>query len=194
MDEPLFDREQVVAAMKAHKPKAITQTDMARVMQLPSQSAFSNILTGKRAVSEAEAKRAYDFLGLERPATIQWVPLIGITSAGRWREAVQMPLGSLPVPPGRASPDAFALEIMGDSMDVLIPDGGHVVVDPRDKELRDGKCYLIQNDDAEATVKRYRRNPARFEPVSRNPDHKGWLASECDFVVLGRIVLAVQAL
>ena len=191
MDEPAFDRAKVAAAMRERK---VTQTAMAKVMNLPSQSAFSNIMKAKRRVEAEEAKRAYDFLGIERPVTTQMVPIIGITSAGKWREAVQVPLGKLPIPVGMASEDAFALEISGDSMDVLIPDGGYVIVDPRDKELRDGKCYLIQNEDTEATVKRYRRTPARFEPVSRNPEHKGWAAAEVNFIVLGRVVLAVQSL
>jgi SOS-response transcriptional repressor LexA len=185
MPDRAFNPELVASTMKERK---VTQTGMAKVMGLPSQSAFSNILKGKRRVTAEEAKRAYDFLGIRAEPSIQVVPVIGITNAGNWREAIQMPLGNVPVPRGKASDDAFALEISGDSMDLLIEDGGYVVVDPRQKELRDGKCYLIQNHDDEATVKCYRRSPARFEPVSTNPEHKGWLVSEVDFIVLGRIV------
>lgn len=180
-----FDPVLVGNTMRERK---VTQTDMAKVMRLPSQSAFSNIMKGKRKVSAEEAKRAYDFLGIGGQASIQIIPVIGITNAGNWREAIQMPLGSVPVPPGKASEDAFALEINGDSMNLLIEDGGYAVIDPRQKELRDGKCYLIQNTEGEATVKCYRRSPARFEPVSSNPDHKGWLVAEVDFIVLGRVV------
>lgn len=191
MDGPAFDAELVLETMRERK---VTQTDMAKVMQLPSQSAFSNIVKGKRRVTAEEAKRAYDFLGIQRAPTIQWVPIIGIASAGNWREAIQLPLGSLPVRPGSVSSDAFAVEVSGDSMDKLIPEGGHIIVDPRQKELRDGKVYLIQNPDGEATVKAYYRAPARFEPVSNNSDHKGWFVSECDFIVLGRVVLKVEDL
>lgn len=176
------------------REQKVTQTDMAKVMQLPSQSAFSNILKGKRRVTAEEAKRAYDFLGIAREPAIQWVPVIGITNAGHWREAIHMPLGSLPVNPGSVGPDVFALEVFGDSMDKLVADGGHIIVDPRQKELRDGKAYLIQNDQGETTVKGYFRSPPRFEPVSNNPDLKGWLVSERDFVVLGRVVMKVEAL
>lgn len=104
-----------------------------------------------------------------------------------------MPLGSLPVRPGSVSDEAFAVEVSGDSMDRLIPEGGHIIVDPREKELRDGKVYLIQNADNEATVKAYFRSPPRFEPVSRNPEHKGWLVSEHDFIVLGRVVFKLES-
>lgn len=185
MAERAFDPELVARVMKE---RGFTQTGMAQVMGLPSQSAFSNILKGKRRVTAEEAKVAYDFLGIKAEPSIQMVPVIGITNAGNWREAIQMPLGNVPVPLGRASEEAFALEVSGDSMNLLIEDGGYAVIDPRQKELRDGKCYLIQNSEAEATVKCYRRSPARFEPMSTNPTHTGWLVSEVDFIVLGRVV------
>lgn len=191
MDEPAFDRDRIRKLMREQK---VTQTDMAKVMQLPSQSAFSNILKGKRRVTAEEAKRAYDFLGIAREPSVQWVPVIGITNAGHWREAIHMPLGSLPVKPGSVGPDVFAVEVIGDSMDKLVSDGGHIIVDPRQKELRDGKAYLIQNDNGETTVKAYFRTPARFEPLSSNDEHKGWLVSERDFVVLGRVVMKVEAI
>lgn len=170
------------------RERNVTQTAMAKVMRLPSQSAFSNIMLGKRRVTAQEAKWAYDFLGLQRQPMIQLVPVIGIGNAGQWREAIQMPLGTVPVPPGKASEEAFALEISGDSMNLLVEEGGYVVVDPRQKELRDGKVYLIENRGGEATVKAYRRSPARFEPMSTNPEHSGWLVSEHEFAVVGRIV------
>jgi SOS-response transcriptional repressor LexA len=191
MDEPAFDRERIAAAMKEQR---VNQTEMARVMQLPSQSAFSNIMKQKRRVTAEEAKRAYDFLGIKAEPTLQWVPVIGITNAGNWREAIHMPMGNLPVRRGSVSQEAFAVEVAGDSMDKLIPEGGHIVIDPRDKELRDGKVYLIQNSDGEATVKAYFRSPARFEPVSSNPEHKGWLVSDCEFIVLGRVTMKIEPL
>lgn len=194
MDEEAFDRDRIREAMAARKPKKVNQTAMAKVMGLPSQSAFSNIMKGKRRVTAEEAKRAYDFLGIAGSPSIQWVPVIGIASAGHWREAIQMPLGNLPVRHGSVSDEAFAVEVSGDSMDRLIPDGGHIIIDPRQKELRDGKVYLIQNAEAEVTVKAYFRSPPRFEPVSSNTDHQGWLVSDRDFIVLGRVVKKVEDL
>lgn len=193
MTEPAFDPDRVLTAMKSATPRKVTQTAMAKVMGLPSQSAFSNILNGKRRVTAEEARLAYEFLGLKQEPTIAWLPIIGIASAGAWREAIEMPMGRLPMPIGSVGSEAFAIEICGDSMNLLIPDGGHIIVDPRDKELRNGKAYLIQNTDGEATVKLYRRDPARFEPASSNKDHKGWLASDRDFAVLGRVVMKVEA-
>jgi repressor LexA len=119
---------------------------------------------------------------------IQFVPIIGISAAGNWREAILLPNEMLPMPPGRASKDAFAVEVRGDSMDKLIPDGGFVVVDPAQTELFNGKSYLIQNDEGETTVKAYRSDPARFEPMSSNPEHQAIIVGETRFTVVGRIV------
>lgn len=184
-----FDAELVLRAMKEQR---VSQTALAKVMGLTSQSAFSNIIHGKRRVTATEAMRAYEFLGIGIPRSARTVPIIGISNAGAWREAIQMPIGELPIPIDSAGPDAFALELVGDSMDKVIEDGSHVVIDPREKELRDGKIYLIQNADGEATVKAYFRNPPRFEPLSNNPDHKGWQMADHDFVILGRVVLKIQ--
>lgn len=189
MTEQAFDPELVKRAMKEQR---VSQTDMAKVLNLPSQSAFSNILSGKRKVTAQEAYSAYQFLGISIRPSARTVPIIGVTSAGHWREAIQMPIGELPIPMDAAGPDAFALQIEGDSMNKVIADGSHIVVDPRDKELREGKTYLIQNGDGEATVKAYFRNPPRFEPLSTNPEHKGWLTADRDFIILGRVVLKIQ--
>lgn len=167
-----------------------TQTDMARLVGLPSQSAFSNIIKGKRRVTAQEARKIYQILQIPTtPApNILSVPIIGITNAGMWREAIRMPLGQMPIPQGVAGPRSFALEVSGDSMDLLIEDGGFVVIDPDRKELVVGKCYLIANGDHEATVKMYQRDPARFVPCSRNEMHGSFMVADSDFAVLGRIV------
>lgn len=180
-----FDADLVRARMKERK---VTQEAMAKLAGLPSQSALSNILKGIRRVTAEEAAIIYEFLGIEREPTFRVVPVIGITSAGRWREAIEMPIGHMPVPLHIASDKAFGLEVSGDSMDLLIEDGGWILIDPAKKELSPGSCYLIDNGENEATVKMYQRSPARFEPCSSNPEHKPFLISEADFTVIGKVV------
>lgn len=185
MEEKAFDPDLVRAKMKERK---VSQTGLAELMGLPSQSALSNILNGSRRVTAEEAAIAYRFLGIEREPNFRIVPVIGITSAGRWREAIEMPVGKMPVPNGIAGERAFGLEVAGDSMDKLINDGGWVLIDPDRKELRPGSCYLISNGEGEATVKMYQRTPPRFEPCSNNEEHKGFLMSDADFTVIGKVV------
>ena len=85
------------------------------------------------------------------------VPLISWTTAGKWGE-VQDPL-----PPGGAeewiattatvSPAAFALRIIGDSMEPRIPDGSIVIIDPQ-APYSHGKIVLAKRTmDQEATLK-----------------------------------------
>jgi repressor LexA len=185
MQDKAFDIDLVLATMKA---KGVTQTAMAKAMGLPSQSAFSNIISGKRRITADEAAIGYRFLGIKVQPNFSVAPVIGITSAGRWREAIEMPLGHMPYPTSLASEAAFGLEVSGDSMNKLIDDGGWVLIDPAKKELHPGSCYLIQNGDHEATVKMYQRSPARFEPCSTNEEHKGFSVADTDFTVIGKVV------
>jgi repressor LexA len=180
-----FDPDLVRQKMR---DRGVTQADLSRVAQLPSQSAMSNILKGIRRVTADEAKRIYTFLGIEEQPAFRVVPVIGITSAGLWREAVELPIGYMPIPPNIAGLNAFGLEVSGDSMNKLIEDGGWVLIDPDRKELQPGSCYLIKNTEGEATVKMYERTPARFEPCSTNPEHTGFLMAEAEFTIIGKVV------
>lgn len=68
--------------------------------------------------------------------------------------------------------DWIALKVVGDSMDRISPPESIIFVDRRDKVLVPNACYVISNGDGEATYKRFRPNPMRFEPVSTNPNHE----------------------
>jgi SOS-response transcriptional repressor LexA len=85
------------------------------------------------------------------------VPLISWTTAGKWAEA-QDPYG-----PGEAEewvvttatvgPNAFALRVVGDSMEPKIPDGAIVIIDPA-RNFQHGSIVLAKRTgDQEATLK-----------------------------------------
>lgn len=187
MGSATFDRELVRKTMREQK---MSQAKMAEALGLASQSSLSELLSGKRQVKVQEADTIYRMLGLDRIGgeTIQLVPIIGLAAAGNWREAIEMPIGRLPVPKVIAGSRAFGVEVAGDSINLLVDDGGWIVVDPDDKVLVPGKFYLLQNSEFETTVKRYQKSPARFEPASDNPTHMPFEVGEQDFVVLGRVV------
>lgn len=186
MTESPFDVDLVLAKMQEQK---VSQSAIAKLAGLPSQSAFSNIVKGKRRITAVEAATIYRFLGIQNASQpdVHFVPIIGLTSAGRWREAVEMRTGSMGIPHGKSGKLSFAVQVDGDSMDEVFPNGSYVIIDPDQKELAPGKCYLIQNGDHEVTVKCYRRDPARFVPLSSNPIHQPFLVSDHDFLVLGRV-------
>jgi len=114
------------------------------------------------------------------------IPLIGDIAAGNWMEAVQQNPEMIFSPVDDLSDKAFALRTKGDSMDKIIPDGGYVVIDPTDAELREGKVYAVMNSDGETTIKRFRSDPARLEPCSNNPEHQPISLGREQFVVLGQ--------
>lgn len=190
-----FDPELVRRTLKE---KGISQTTLAAELGFTSQSAVSNILTTNpgqkpRKVSAQEAYDIYRYLGLlddqqEKAGAIQVVPLIGFASAGAWGEAIAQPLGNRPIAHRGVGPRAFAVEIVGDSMDKLLPRGGWAVVDPDQRGLLNERVYLIENEDHETTVKQYRNEPARFVPVSTNDRYQEILAGEGLIRVIGRIL------
>jgi SOS-response transcriptional repressor LexA len=189
MDETAF-----IAWMKQRMiDTGITQTQLREAIGITSQSAVSNILNGKRhikhderiAIERALAKKTSE---PDPEQSVRWVPLIGLAPAGSWREAVSMPMGQVPVIASRTGRRAFAVEVDGDSMNLILPEGGWAVVDPDQTHLYDKRVYLVTNAEHEATLKRYRSNPARLEPVSDNELHSViYLAGE-NFQVVGRIV------
>lgn len=184
LSESPFDREAVRQAMRH---QGVTQHKLAEQLGLP-QSAVSNILNGTRQVKVGEASLIYKILGLHRQPNVQLIPVIGLTNAGNWREAIRHPDGEVPMPSGIASSRAFAVEIKGDSMDLLVQEGEYVVCDPELTQLYDGKVYLIENAEFETQIKLYRPNPARFEPQSSNEEHQPLFIGQEPLKVIGRIV------
>jgi SOS-response transcriptional repressor LexA len=77
-------------------------------------------------------------------------------------------------------------------MNLLLPEGSHAIVDPEDRRLFNGKLYLLRNAEGEATIKRYRTDPARFEPVSDNPDYLPFEIGQLDFSIIGRVTSGLQ--
>lgn len=185
-----FDRDHMRARMKE---LGISQVEVAKALNL-NQSAVSNILKGTRQVKVHEAVAINKLLGLVPKPLVDFVPLIGISSAGNWREAINMPERTIPVPPGLAGPRAFAVEFSGDSMDQVLYEGASVVIDPDQTQLYNGRVYLIENAEHETQIKVYQSNPARFEPRSSNDTHKIIYMGEETIRVIGRVVYQGMAI
>lgn len=102
------------------------------------------------------------------------LPLLGSISAGTPLEAVEI-LDHIEVPGNLADkyPDAFVLQVTGDSMDKVIPDGAYVVVTP-DVEPAPHSIVAACVNGYEATIKRYYKLPSGtvvLSPESHNPQH-----------------------
>ncbi len=114
--------------------------------------------------------------------------VLGDVPGGNWKEAVQTSRNRIPVPASEAPVQGYALRVQGDSMDLVVPDGTMIVVDPTDLDLWAGKCYVVMNDDGETTFKRYLDNPARLVPCSSNPEHREIPVGAGGYRVVGRVV------
>lgn len=117
------------------------------------------------------------------------VPIISWVSAGAMQtpdaveEVESAPRISMT---GLGAGDWIALRVQGHSMDRISPPDSIIFVDRRDTRLVSNACYVIVGPDGEATYKRYRGNPARFEPVSVDADLEP-VYPDHDPVVIGRV-------
>jgi repressor LexA len=174
--------------IQALKDAHVPQRAVADKLSL-APSAVSMLFQGRRELKHDEALKLQELLDVD-PSVIE-IPLIGMAGAGNWVEAIEVARRTVWVP--AASAGKFAIEIVGDSMNLAgLPEGATAIVDPEDTDLHVGKIYLLLNGDGEATVKRFRHDPARFEPVSSNPKHAPFSVGSSDFRVIGRISGAVQ--
>ncbi len=107
--------------------------------------------------------------GLIEVPRLSWVsagvlqPHISVDSLDTWPtiEVSNLPDG-----------DWIALDVQGSSMDRISPPDSTILVNRKERALVPNACYVIANEQGEATYKRYRPNPDRFEPVSNSTEHE----------------------
>lgn len=175
----------------------LTQAQLAE-MAGTSQPQIKRLESGERELTRSWAERLAPHLKttalqimfpdvLSPPSTARRVPLLSTISAGVMMrddlvDEAKRILTLTDLPPG----DWFALEVDGDSMDRISPPGSVILVNRRDKRLVPNACYVIENQYGEATYKRFRPDPTRFEPVSTNDKHEA-IFPDNDVPVIGRV-------
>jgi phage repressor protein C with HTH and peptisase S24 domain len=83
--------------------------------------------------------------------------------------------------------DWIVLEVEGDSMDRIAPDGSYIAVNLADQRTINDKFYVFGTEQGEATFKRFRSGtPPRLQPFSTNPDHETQQMSD-QMLVVGRV-------
>lgn len=120
------------------------------------------------------------------------VPLLSWVSAGTmaFPDVSEETIGTVEETGLSPDGDWIALRVVGDSMDRISPPDSIIFVDRKDKVLVPNACYVISNGDGEATYKRFRPNPMRFEPVSTNPNHET-IYPQREPLIVGRVKKSV---
>jgi len=110
------------------------------------------------------------------------VPVVGNVQAGAFIEAFEeSALDYIPMVGGEKNANLFALKVIGDSMDIIYPEGTFLVcqrIFDYPKELKDGLKVIVKRravgDLFEATVKQFKKkgNVTTLTPMSNNPKYK----------------------
>ena len=122
--------------------------------------------------------------------TLTHVPLLDWVSAGR----LVPPSSQIPLEDVRFLPFAdlgrgefFALQVQGDSMDRISPDGSIILVNRAERELQKGGAYVFSVR-GETTYKLWHDRPEYLRPASTNPVHAPiFFKRKKDFEVIGRV-------
>ena len=150
-----------------------------------SLEAFTSLVSGARTLAS----------NLARPA--RRVPLIGLAQAGGegYFDDGEFPVGggwdevSLPE---IADPNAYALEISGDSMEPVYRDGDMVIVSPS-APIRRGDRVVIRTNKGEVMAKQLtRRSARRVELKSLNPAHPDYSFDLTEVAWVHRVIWASQ--
>jgi SOS-response transcriptional repressor LexA len=181
------DVDRLKALMKERKE---SQVGIARLLGITPDK-LNKTLKGKRLLKLDEANRLRRYFGIrdelseeERPALL---PVVGLVSAGAWKDGFEGVTDWIPAPDRSLSRDSFVVRVEGDSMDQVAQEGEHVIVDPRDLDLIAGKYYVVRNNDGQTTFKQYCDNPARLAPCSSNPRHGTIFIGREGFTLVGRV-------
>lgn len=125
-----------------------------------------------------------------KPSEFISVPILSDVSAGKLTTAdSQIPVGehrtiSLA---GLGAGEFFALEVKGNSMDRISPEGSIIVVNKRQRTLQDGKPYVFAVR-GEVTYKLWKASPARLQPYSTDPENEPiFIDKRNSLVIIGRV-------
>lgn len=117
------------------------------------------------------------------------LPLVGRVHAGTPTEPDNIEREiELPAYIANAHPNAYFLEVEGDCMDKVYPEGCHILVDPT-QEPQNGSIAAVMIDGREAVMRRLHKgaNTIVLSPESNNPEHEDIVITSHDDVVVALI-------
>jgi len=152
-----------------------------------SLEAFTSLVSGARALaSNASARnmaRRVPLIGLAQAGGDGFFDDGGYPVGGGWDEVTLPEIGD---------PNAYALEISGDSMEPVFRDGDMVIVSPA-APIRRGDRVVLRTGRGEVMAKQLaRRSARRIELRSLNPTHPNYSFDLTEVAWMHRIVWASQ--
>lgn len=166
----------------------MTIRDLAEAIGM-NENYLTKSLRGTRAFKPQElAAIESEFAPLDdAPDGLRRIPLLGEVPAGKLTDAVQRSGRWIAVSDPETPRNAYALTVKGDSMDLIVPDGTTLIVDPDDKALWPGRRYVVQTEDGRTTFKEFQSDPARLVPCSSNDEHHDIMLGGEPVIILGRV-------
>jgi len=148
---------------------------------------FASLVTGAPALSRggarAAAARRIPLIGLAQAGAEGYFDDGGYPVGGGWDESSVPEVGD---------PNAYALEIHGDSMTPVFRDGDLVIVSPA-APVRRGDRVVVRTQQGEVMAKELKRQSARrVELRSLNPLHPDFAFDLAELAWMHRIVWASQ--
>jgi phage repressor protein C with HTH and peptisase S24 domain len=162
---------------------------LAKVLDATGASleAFTALIAGARALASGgsgrQSQRRIPLIGLAQAGGEGFFDDGGYPVGGGWDEVTL---------PDIADPNAYALEISGDSMDPVFRDGDIVVVSPS-APIRRGDRVIARTTGGEVMAKQLaRRSARRIDLRSVNPAYPNYSFDLTEVTWLHRIVWASQ--
>ena len=152
-----------------------------------SLEAFTALVSGARAVTSSAsargAPRRVPLIGLAQAGGAGFFDDGGYPVGGGWDEVSLPEIGD---------PNAYALEISGDSMEPVYRDGDMVIVSPA-APIRRGDRVVTRTNAGEVMAKQLaRRSARRVELKSLNPAHRDYSFDLAEVAWIHRIIWASQ--
>jgi len=170
----------------AHRARALEILKLPEAMERPGFS--PRVIDGDRAALPRNALQIDPVHALE-------IPMMGRIAAGVPIEAISHISHHVAVPGSMLSGNAqhYALEVKGDSMiEAGINDGDIVVIREQDT-AENGDIVVALVEDAEATLKRFRRKGGMIALEAANPAYETRLFPDHMVKVQGRLVGLIRS-
>lgn len=132
---------------------------------------------------------------IKNPVKAAYKELKGVVAAGYPLEMYEVPeMISVPFEVEQQYPNAYLLEIKGDSMNKILMEGSYVLIDPC-SHLDNGEIGVVRVNHTEATLKRFYKmgETIMLQPESTNSEHHNQIydctKGECDSIsIIGKLV------